>query len=114
MYDKDNVFAKILDGRIASDKIYEDDKLIAINDIRPVAPIHILVIPRGEYIDFADFVEKAKPTEVVYYFDMVAKIAKDNGAEDYRIVMNKGSKAGQTVFHFHTHIISGHKNIMGF
>ena len=57
MYDKNNIFAKIINGDIATEKLYEDDKLIAINDINPAASVHILVIPKGSYIDFDDFMK---------------------------------------------------------
>lgn len=107
MYDKENIFAKIIRGEIASSRVYEDDYLIAINDINPVAPTHILVITKGEYRDFNDFVQKAKQEEIVHYFKKVIDIAKESGAREYRIVSNNGSAAGQTIFHFHTHIIAG-------
>lgn len=107
MYDDDNIFAKIIDGRIPAEKLYEDERLIAIKDVNPVAPIHILVMPKGKYIDFADFVAKASKTDIVHYYKMIAKIAADAGTSKYRLVNNKGKAAGQSVFHFHTHIISG-------
>ncbi|MFK7967936.1 MAG: HIT domain-containing protein [Rickettsiaceae bacterium] len=107
MYDKENIFAKIIRGEIPSSKIYEDEYIIAIKDINPVAPIHILVITKGEYKDFRDFSQRAKAEEIVHYFTKIAEIAKDQGAKEYRVVSNNGSTSGQTVFHFHTHIISG-------
>ena len=82
MYDKENIFAKIIRGEIPSSKIYEDDYLIAINDINPVAPVHILVITKGEYKDFNEFSQKAKPEELVHYFKKIADIAKNQGADD--------------------------------
>jgi histidine triad (HIT) family protein len=110
MYDKNNIFAKIISNKIPTEKLYEDELLIAIRDINPAAPIHILVIPKKEYIDFTDFIEKASSSEINHYFTAIAKIAKDNGATEYRIVSNKGTSSGQSVFHFHTHILSGLKN----
>ena len=107
MYDKENIFAKIISGEIPSSKLYEDEFLVAINDINPVAPIHILVIAKGEYKDFNDFSQRAKPEELVHYFKKIADIAKNHGADEYRIVSNIGAESGQTIFHFHTHIISG-------
>ena len=111
MYDQNNIFAKIISGSIATPKLYEDDILIAIKDKYPDAPIHILVLPKAHYIDFADFTTKASTHDIAHYFKMVAKIAKENGAEDYRIITNKGALAGQSIFHFHTHILSGLTNI---
>ena len=85
-------------------------ELIAIKDINPASPIHLLVISKGHYTDLLDFTTKATSNEISHYFKMVAFIAKENGAEEYRIVSNKGRKAGQSVFHFHTHILSGSTN----
>jgi diadenosine tetraphosphate (Ap4A) HIT family hydrolase len=107
MYDANIIFAKIISGVIATDKIYEDNKLIAIKDVNPEAPIHLLVIPKNNYIDFADFTNNASSEEIAHYFKMVSLIAKENGAKEYRIVTNKGESSGQSVFHFHTHILSG-------
>lgn len=109
MYDSNNVFAKILRGEINSPKIYEDDYVIAINDINPVAPIHILIIPKGQYVDFADFIANASQDMIVGYYQAIKKIADDKALSDYRVITNKGSGVGQTVFHFHTHLISGKK-----
>ncbi len=111
MYNKNNIFAKIITGEIPATKLYEDEVLIAIKDINPAAPIHILVIPKGNYINFADFVKKAPSDHINHYFKTIAKIAKDNGANEYRTVSNNGLSSGQSVFHFHTHILSGSKNI---
>jgi histidine triad (HIT) family protein len=111
MYNKNNIFAKIIRGEIPTEKLYEDGTVIAIKDINPHAPIHILVLPKGEYLDFTDFIEKASSAEISHYFKTIAKIAKDNGADEYRIVSNKGESSGQSVFHFHTHILSGSKNL---
>lgn len=110
MYDKNNIFAKIINGDVPAEKLYEDEKVVAIKDINPAAPIHILVIPKGAFIDFADFVANSSPEDIVYYFKTIETIAKENGAKDYRLVSNKGASAGQSVFHFHTHILSGSSN----
>lgn len=110
MYDKNNIFAKIISGEIPAEKLYEDDKLIVIKDINPAAPTHLLVMPKGDYIDFADFTARANADEIAHYFRKVAAIAKENGADEYRIVSNKGISSGQSVFHFHTHILSGSTN----
>ncbi|NRB11131.1 MAG: HIT domain-containing protein [Rickettsiaceae bacterium] len=105
-YDKNNIFAKIISGEINTDRIYEDDKVIAINDINPAAPIHILIIPKENYVDFADFVNNANSEYIAHYYKIINKIAKDNGADEYRLVTNKGAAAGQSVFHFHTHLLA--------
>ena len=110
MYDKNNVFAKIIRGEVPSEKIYEDEILIAIKNINPAAPFHILIIPKNHYIDFADFTNNASSEEISHYFKKINEIAKENNIADYRIISNKGATAGQSVFHFHTHIISGFNN----
>ena len=109
-YNKNNIFAKIIAGEVAAEILYEDDRIIAVKDINPAAPVHILVMPKGAYIDFADFASKASADEVQHYFKTIDIIAKENDAEEYRIVSNKGEKAGQSVFHFHTHILGGLTN----
>ena len=73
MYDQNNIFAKIIRNEIPSEKVYEDETVIAIKDIAPAAPLHILVIPKGEYISFDDFIEKASDSEVTNFFKKVQK-----------------------------------------
>lgn len=106
-YDSGNIFAKILRGEIPCKKVHEDDHVLAFHDIAPVAPTHVLVIPKGEYTDADDFAARASAAEIAAYYKAVANIAKDLGVSEYRLVSNKGAEAGQTVFHFHTHIIGG-------
>lgn len=109
MYDKNNVFVKIIGKDIPVDIIYEDDNLIAFNDIHPVAPIHIIIIPKKEYIDYSDFILKASNDEIKDYFTKLPYIASLVGLDQdgYRLITNTGVKSGQSVFHFHFHIIGG-------
>ena len=111
MYNKDNIFAKIIKGQLPAKKVYEDDKILAFHDIHPVAPTHILVLPKGEYIDFTDFINKASSDDVQHYFNKITDIITGLKLEEngYRLITNKGSLSGQSVFHFHTHIISGRR-----
>ena len=102
-----NIFTQIISGEIPAKKLYEDEKLIVINDINPAASVHLLVIPKSNYKDFTDFVENAEDIEIVHYFKILSRIAKKYGVDEYRIVSNIGESAGQSVFHFHTHILSG-------
>jgi len=115
MYDSDNIFAKIIRGEVTTNKVYEDEYIIAIHDAYPVAPIHILVIPKGNYTGFDDFISKASSQEVANYFQKISEIANTATADGYRLVTNVGKRSGQTIFHFHTHIISGKEftNIAG-
>jgi histidine triad (HIT) family protein len=100
----DCIFCKIVNGEILTKIIYEDDDIIAFEDIAPVAPKHILIIPKEHYATMEDVKDKGIFSHI---FSKIPQIASDNGLDDYRIVINKGEKAGQTVFHLHVHIIGG-------
>lgn len=106
-YDTNNVFAKILRGEIPCTKIYEDEFALAFNDLHPDAPTHILVIPKGEYTNFNEFVSAAPAALQQGYFTSIAKIAAQQKLADYRLITNNGVGAGQSVHHFHMHILSG-------
>ncbi len=110
-YDINNVFAKILRGEIPCKKFYEDDNVLCFEDIKKDAPIHLLVIPKQNYTCYEDFVANADATYIANFFKTVAMIAKNAGVneEGYRLVTNNGSSVGQTVFHFHVHILAGMK-----
>lgn len=106
-YDTNNIFAKILRGEIPCNKVYEDAFALAFHDIAPAAPTHILVIPKGEFVSFSDFVSKADPELQRGYFAAIEKIAAQQKLSDYRLISNNGAGAGQTVHHFHMHILAG-------
>ncbi len=108
-YDDTNIFARILRGEIPSDKVFENDHVLAFKDIQPRAPVHVLVIPKGRYTSFADFSANATDEEVVALIRAAGKIAADLGLEDpgYRILSNVGSDGGQEVPHLHFHLFGG-------
>lgn len=108
-YDDNNVFARILRGEIATTKVYEDDHVLAINDIRPQAPVHILVMPKGKYVSFDDFTAKASDAEIVAFNRAIGQIARDAGVAGtgYRLIFNHGPDSLQEVPHLHAHIIGG-------
>ena len=110
-YDKNNIFAKIIRGEIPAQKIYEDENILAFYDISKASPIHVLVIPKGEFIDFIYFTTKENPREVANFFKNVAEFAKDLKVDEsgFRMITNNGSDAHQTVKHFHVHILAGKK-----
>lgn len=110
-YDNNNIFAKIIRGEIPAKKVYEDPKILAFHDISKAAPTHILVIPKGEYVCFADFTSQAPAQEVIDFFQKVREIANSLGLDEtgYRLITNNGSDASQTVAHFHMHILGGKK-----
>ena len=108
-YDKNNIFAKIIRGEIPCKKVFENDICIAFHDIAPAAPVHVLVVPKGEFVSFNDFTEKAKPEFISNFFKSVRQIANELGLQEggYRVLFNHGKFASQTVFHFHVHILGG-------
>ncbi len=109
VYDSNNIFAKFIRGEIPCKKIFENDSCIAFHDIAPAAPVHVLVVPKGEFTSFNDFTEKAEPEFISDFFKSVREIANNlNLAEGgYRVLFNHGRNASQSVFHFHVHILGG-------
>ena len=103
------LFCKIVKGDIPSTKVYEDEKVLAFRDIAPMAPTHILVIPKMHIGSVAEIT--AENADVVaHIFTVIPAIAKAEGLENgYRVVSNCGSDAGQTVHHLHFHILGGRK-----
>ncbi|MEQ7874781.1 HIT domain-containing protein [Sphingomonas sp. ASV193] len=108
-YDDQNIFARILRGELPSTPIAESDQALALHDINPLAPIHALVIPKGDYVSFADFAEKASDAEIVDLVRLIGRTAKETGADQqgYRILANTGKRAGQEVPHLHFHLFGG-------
>ncbi len=108
-YDDSNIFAKILRGEIPCDKVYEDEHVLAFNDINPQTPTHVLVIPKGAYVSFDDFSSQASEAEITALVRAAGKIARDLGLVEsgYRLLANNGRDAHQEVAHFHLHIFAG-------
>jgi diadenosine tetraphosphate (Ap4A) HIT family hydrolase len=108
-YDDNNIFARILRGEIPSKKVYEDEHALAFHDINPLAPTHVLVIPKGKHVSFADFSANASTDEIAGLMRAVGKVAKDLGleAQGYRLLANMGEHSGQEVPHFHVHLFAG-------
>ena len=114
MYDINNIFAKILRNETPYEAIYEDDKILFINDINPQAKIHILAIPKMDVVDFNDFILQSDEVTVKYFFSKISDIVKKMGLDQsgFRLVTNNGKDANQEVPHFHVHILGG-ENIKG-
>ena len=108
-YDDSNIFARILRGEIPSSKVYEDDHVLAFNDINPLSPTHILVIPKGAYVSWDDFSASASDAEIAGLVRAVGKVARDAGLVEggYRVLANTGTDSGQEVPHLHVHIFAG-------
>ncbi len=108
-YDSSNIFAKILRGEIPCKKVYEDEFALAFNDINPKAPTHILVIPKGPYATYDDFITSADDSEVVGFQKAIGKVVMGAGitSTGYRLIANAGLDAHQEVPHYHVHILAG-------
>ena len=108
-YDESNIFARILRGEIPANKVYEDEHVLAFNDIHPLAPTHVLVIPKGPYVSWDDFSDKASDAEIAAFVRAAGRIARDAGlvAPGYRLLANVGLNSGQEVPHLHLHIFGG-------
>ena len=113
-YDNNNIFAKILRGEIPCKKIYEDDFVLSFYDINPQKKIHVLVIPKGKYIDLDDFSEKATSEEIVGLLKGINTVAKKLGVsvdigKGYRALTNISDHGGQEVPHLHFHLYGGER-----
>jgi diadenosine tetraphosphate (Ap4A) HIT family hydrolase len=108
-YDDGNIFARILRGEIPNKTVYEDEHVLAFHDINPLAPTHILVIPKGAYVSWDDFSERATNEEISGFVRAVGKVAREAGVvgEGYRLLANVGFNSGQEVPHLHVHIFAG-------
>jgi diadenosine tetraphosphate (Ap4A) HIT family hydrolase len=111
-YDDDNIFAKILRGEIPCDKVLETEHSLAFNDINPQTPTHILVVPKGRYVDLDDFTANATDAEIADFIRAVGEVARQAGAVEsgYRALTNNGRDAHQEVPHLHVHVFAG-KNL---
>ena len=113
-YDDNNIFAKILRGEIPCKKIYEDDFVLSFHDINPQKKIHVLVIPKGKYVDLDDFCQNASQEEMVGLLKGINTVAKKLGisvdtGKGYRVLANISEDGGQEVPHLHFHLFGGEK-----
>lgn len=107
MIDKNCVFCRICVGQIPLSKVYEDEKMLVFKDIEPKAKVHLLAIPKDHFKLLSEMdCERAETLK--YMLTKIPEIAKENGLENgYRLIINQGDDAGQTVFHLHIHILGG-------
>lgn len=102
----ETIFSKIIDREIPADIVYEDDQCMAFRDINPQAPVHFLVIPRKPIAKLSDADEGDK--DLLGHLLLVAgQVAREQGLEDFRLNVNNGAGASQTVFHLHVHVLGG-------
>nr|WP_294846864.1 HIT domain-containing protein [uncultured Sphingomonas sp.] len=108
-YDDQNIFAKILRGEIPNRTVVETEYSLAFHDINPLAPIHVLVIPKGPYVSWDDFSANASDTEITDLVRTVGAVARETGADaqGYRVLANTGKRSGQEVPHLHIHVFGG-------
>lgn len=108
-YDDSNIFARILRGELPCRKVFENEHVLAFEDINPLAPSHVLVIPKGRYVSWDDFSATASDAEITAFVRAIGRIARDAGlvAEGYRVLANVGFNAHQEVPHLHAHIFAG-------
>ena len=103
------IFCKIVAGEIPSNKVYEDDTVLAFYDVNPMAQVHILVIPKA-HLESVAAITPENSRVVAHCFEIIAKIAKELKLEEgFRVVSNCGENAGQSVKHLHFHILGGQK-----
>jgi len=108
-YDDQNVFAKILRGELPCTRVYEDEWALAFNDIAPLAPVHILVVPKGPYVSWDDFSARASSDEIAGFVRAIGHIAREQGLVEpgHRLLVNVGHDGGQEIAHLHVHIFGG-------
>ena len=108
-YDDNNIFARILRREIPNRTVYEDEHVLAFEDINPLSPTHVLVIPKGPYVSWDDFSQRASDAEIAAFVRAAGRIARDAGLVEpgYRLLANVGGDGGQEVPHLHLHIFGG-------
>lgn len=108
-YDSGNVFARILRGEIPCKKVYESRHALAFHDINPLAPVHILVIPKGPYVTLDELTDRGTADELADYLKAIGEVAKLAGvtSSGYRFLANNGGDANQEVPHLHVHVFGG-------
>ena len=107
----DCIFCKIAAGEIPSQKVYEDESVVAFKDLSPKAPVHVLIVPKKHIQSVAHFQTEDKELAAHIFVDVVPKLANELGIAEngFRVVMNTGDDGGQTVHHLHVHLLGGRK-----
>ena len=109
MYDRNNIFAKIIRKELPCDKVFEDDKVLFLKDINPQATIHILGLPKAEVKSLSNFIIQSNEIDFAYFFQKVFEVVQkfELDKTGYRLITNEGTNANQEVPHFHVHILGG-------
>ena len=108
-YDNDNIFAKIIRGKMPCKKVLENEHVLAFHDEFPKAPVHVIVVPKGSYESYSEFTKNATDAEINALFRAVGEVTKLMKLEKdgYRIISNNARFGGQEVYHFHVHVLGG-------
>ena len=112
-YDPNNIFAKIIRGEIPNKTVLETEHSLAFDDINPLAPVHVLVIPKGAYVSLDHFTQEASDVEIIDYIRAIGEVCKltgvqpSSGGTGFRAIANAGEDGVQEVPHLHVHIIGG-------
>ncbi len=103
------VFGKIIEGKLPSKKVFENERILAIEDIAPAAPVHILIMPKKPIVNLQALKEEDLPL-IAEIIQVAQKLAEEFGiADGYRLLTNNGAEAGQSVFHLHFHLLGGRR-----
>lgn len=101
------IFGKIIKGTLPSEKVFENERILAIKDLYPIAPVHLLIMPKKEYLNLQSL-PKGDLEIIKEIVEVAQYLAKEYGiADNYRLLTNNGSEAGQSIFHLHFHLIGG-------
>lgn len=103
--DPECIFCKIIAGEIPSERVHEDEQVIAFQDLSPKAPVHLLVVPREHHRDVRDLADR--PELLAHVVQVASRVASEQADGDFRLIFNTGANAGQTVFHVHAHVLAG-------
>jgi histidine triad (HIT) family protein len=107
--DENCIFCKIFSGDVKADEVARTEDALVFRDLNPQAPVHLLVVPKRHAANLGDFVAAAEPREVGDLFALASQAGRNASAAGYRIVVNEGVEAGQTVFHLHLHVLAGRR-----
>jgi len=103
--DPECIFCTIIAGDIPSERVHEDDQVVAFQDLNPKAPVHVLVVPREHHRDVRDLTDR--PELLAHVTRVASSVAAEQADGDFRLIFNTGASAGQTVFHVHAHVLAG-------
>ena len=107
MNEADCIFCKIVAGQIPAHIVHRDETAVAVSDVNPQAPSHLLVMPLRHAANIVDFTGSASPADVAHLFGLAARLGREQQGDGFRMVVNTGPAGGQTVGHLHIHVLAG-------